>query len=55
MIRLQPAQASIYTLWRGKDGEATDGSQVVGTLQQGVETQEHAAFVQQLQARRSAS
>jgi hypothetical protein len=32
-----------------------DGRQVMTTLQQGLETPEHAAFVQQLQARRSAS
>ncbi len=32
-----------------------DGRQVMATLQQGLETPEHAAFVQQLQARRSAS
>ena len=32
-----------------------DGHQVMATLQQGIETPEHAAFVQQLQARRSAS
>jgi Uma2 family endonuclease len=32
-----------------------DGRQVMATLQQGIETPEHAAFVQQLQARRSAS
>jgi Uma2 family endonuclease len=32
-----------------------DGRQVMAALQQGLETPEHAAFVQQLQARRSAS
>jgi len=32
-----------------------DGRQVMATLQQGLETPEHAAFVQQLQARRSSS
>jgi Uma2 family endonuclease len=32
-----------------------DGRQVMATLQHGIETPEHAAFVQQLQARRSAS
>ena len=32
-----------------------DGRQVMATLQQGLETPEHAVFVQQLQARRSAS
>ncbi|HSX78455.1 MAG TPA: Uma2 family endonuclease [Candidatus Saccharimonadia bacterium] len=32
-----------------------DGRQVLATLQQGLEMPEHAAFVQQLQARRSAS
>jgi Uma2 family endonuclease len=32
-----------------------DGRQVMATLQQGLETPEHAAFVQQLQARRRAS
>jgi Uma2 family endonuclease len=32
-----------------------DGRQVMATLQHGIETLEHAAFVQQLQARRSAS
>jgi len=32
-----------------------NGRQVMATLQQGIETPEHAAFVQQLQARRSAS
>jgi Uma2 family endonuclease len=31
-----------------------DGRQVMATLQQGLETPEHAAFVQQLQAHRSA-
>jgi Uma2 family endonuclease len=32
-----------------------DGRQVMATLQQGLETPEHAAFVQQLQARRRTS
>src|SRR6266498_3961583 len=32
-----------------------DGRQVMATLQQGIETSEHAAFVQQLQERRGAS
>jgi Uma2 family endonuclease len=32
-----------------------DGRQVMATLQHGIETPEHAAFVQQLQARRRAS
>jgi len=32
-----------------------DGRQVMATLQQGIETPEHVAFVQQLQTRRSAS
>jgi len=32
-----------------------DGRQVMATLQQGIETSEHAAFVQQLQARRGTS
>ena len=32
-----------------------DGRQVMATLQHGIETPEHAAFIQQLQARRSAS
>src|SRR5713101_9776904 len=36
-------------------GEATDGSQVMHTLQQGIETPEHAAFVRQLQEQRRAS
>ena len=55
MVRLQPAHASAHAIWRGKDGEAPDGSQVVDTLQQGIETPEHAAFVRQLQEQRSAS
>jgi Uma2 family endonuclease len=43
-------------LWR--DAPALlrrDGRQVMATLQRGLETSEHTAFVQQLQARRSAS
>jgi Uma2 family endonuclease len=32
-----------------------DGQQVMATLQRGIETPEHVAFIQQLQARRGAS